>query len=313
METTDHTPKEDLSAGKAEKKQSKLFLFLFLFTAVACGIFAWLYWIQKNETQEVVIENIEITQESEEVKRDLQQLEKEYEGLQTSDSLLKNEIQEKATLIAQMKIEAERHKNDAYIMAKLRKETNSLRDIMRHFVKEIDSLNTLNKQLIASKDSVTTELTIEKKKTTALQTEKDNLFKVGSVIKTSGMAVTALHVKSKTKTEETKKAKRTDKIKIAFRLGENKIASKGSRTIYVRIVTPDGKEWCDSPDADHLFNFGASKGFYAMKKSLQYENEDIDVEMFVRKKENEELLPGKYLVEVNMDNARIGSAVLELE
>lgn len=313
MDTTDNTPKEDLHSGKAGKKQNRLFLFLFLIMTAACGTFAWLYWIQKSETQEVVTENIEITQESEEVKRDLQQLEKEYEDLQATDSLMKNEIQEKAALIAQMQIEAERHKNDAYIISKLKKETKSLRDIMQHFVKEIDSLNTLNKQLIASKDSVTTELQTEKKKTNTLQTEKDNLYKVGSVIKASGMTVTALNVKSKTKTDETKKAKRTDKIKIAFRLGENKIAPKGSRTIYVRIVTPDGKEWCDSPDADHMFSFGTSKGFYAMKKSLQYENEDVDVEMFVRKKETEELLPGKYLIEVAMDNAVIGSTVLVLE
>ena len=125
--------------------------------------------------------------------------------------------------------------------------------------------------------------------------------------------MTAMNAKGKNKLDETTKAKRTDKIKIAFKLGENKIAPKGVRTIYVRIVTPDGKEWCDSPDADHMFTFGNSKGFYAMKKSLQYDNEDISVEMFVRKKTNEELLPGKYIIEVAMDNAVIGNGALELE
>ena len=127
------------------------------------------------------------------------------------------------------------------------------------------------------------------------------------------MTVTALNVKSSAKANETKKAKRTDKIKINFKLGENNIAPKGPRTIYVRIITPDGKEWCDSPDADHLFIFGSSKGYYAMKKSIQYENQDIDVEMLVRKKDTQDLLPGKYQVEVCLDNAPLGRTTLALE
>jgi hypothetical protein len=306
METQHTAPKE-------EKKQSRLFLYLFLLMTVACGIFAWLYWIQKNETQEVTTENVQITQESEEVKRDLQQLQTDYDALKTDDESIKKEIEEKKALIEVLQKEAEKHKNDAWIISKLKKETKTLREIMQHFVVEIDSLNTMNKTLIAQKDSVTTELSSEKQKSATLLTEKDKLYKVGSIIKASGMTVTAMNVKGKNKLDETSKAKKTDKIKIAFKLGENKIAPKGPRTIYVRIVTPDGKEWCDSPDADHMFTFGNSKGFYAMKKSLQYENEDISVEMFIRKKENQELLPGKYMVEVNMDNATIGSTTLVLE
>ena len=306
METTNTPPKD-------EKKQSRLFIYLFILMTVACGIFAWLYFIQKNETEVVTTENIQITQESEEVKRDLQQLQTDYDALKTDDENIKKEIEEKKALIEQLQQEAEKHKNDAWVIAKLKKETKTLREIMQHFVVEIDSLNTLNKALIAQKDSVTSVLSTEKQKSASLESERDKLFKVGSVIKASGMTVTALNVKSKNKTDETSKAKRTDKIKIAFKLEENKIAPKGQRTIYVRIVMPDGKEWCDSPDADHMFNFGNAKGFYAMKKTLQYDNEDVTVEMFVRKKETQELLPGKYLVEVNVDNATVGSSTLVLD
>lgn len=313
MDTQNITPKEDLSADKAGKKNNRLFLYLFILMTVACGVFAWLYWIQKNETQDVTTENIQITQESEVVKRDLQQLQTDYDALKTDDESIKKEIEEKKAQIEVLQKEAEKHKNDAWVISRLKKETKTLRDIMQHFVVEIDSLNTLNKTLVAQKDSVTTELSSEKQKSATLQTEKDKLFKVGSLIKASGMTVTAVNVKGKNKMDETQKAKKTDKIKIAFKLGENKIAPKGQRTIYVRIVTPDGKEWCDTPDADHMFTFGNAKGFYAMKKSIQYDNEDISVEMFIRKKENQELLPGKYIVEVNMDNATIGSNTLVLE
>lgn len=307
METTETTSKEK------SPKRDKLFLFLFLFMTIACLVFAWLYWIQKSETQSVIGENITITQESEVVKRDLQQLEKEYEGLQTTDSLLKNEIQEKATLIAQMQIDAEKHKNDAYIMAKLKKETKTLRDIMRHFVVQIDSLNTLNKKLTFEKDSVNTELQGEKQKSSTLQTEKDKLYKIGSALKAGAINSKAYNVRGKDRQSETTKADKTDKIQISFVIGENKIAPKGARTIYIRMVTPDGKEWTESADADHMFTFGSSKGFYAVKKTIQYDNEATEVVLSIKKKQGEDFLPGKYLIEVNADNTTIGNASMELE
>lgn len=304
---------ENTSAPEKEKKQNRLFLYLFIFMTVICAILAWLLFSQKQETQVVVTENVQLTAESEVLKRDLQSLKSDYEALQTDDEFLRAEIEEKKALIEQLQKEAEKHKDDAYIMAKLRKETKTLREIMKHFVQEIDSLNTLNKTLVAARDSVTTELHSEKQRSATLLTEKEKLYKVGSVIKASGFAVSALNVKAKNKSDETVKAKRTDKIKIAFRLEENKIAPKGQRTLYVRIVMPDGKEWCDSPDADHMFTFGTSKGFYAMKKSIQYNQDPVEVEMYVRKRENHELLPGKYLVEVTLDDTPVASSTLKLE
>src|SRR3990167_6059815 len=99
-------------------KRYRIFFFLFLSMTVACGVFAWLYWIQKNETQTVVTENILITAESEVVKRDLQQLQIEYQALQTNDAALQKEIEEKKEHIAQLQADAEKHKNDAYIIAR---------------------------------------------------------------------------------------------------------------------------------------------------------------------------------------------------
>ena len=308
METNQTTPKEE------KQKRDKLFLYLFFLMTIICGVLAWMLWQQKTETQTVVTENVKITSESEVVKKDLQQLQTDYAMLETNDSFLKAEIDEKKALIEGLQREAEKHKDDAVIIAKLKKETKTLRDIMQHFVVEIDSLNTMNKKLVAQNDSVTTELGSERKKSSSLQSEKDKLYQIGSIIKATGLTVTALNAKSSTKANETSKAKRTNKIKIAFKLGENAIAQKGPRTIYVRIVMPDGKEWTESADADHTFTFGNnSKGYYAMKKSIEYANEAIDVEMFVRKKDIQVLLPGKYIVEVCVESAPVGQATLELD
>lgn len=296
-----------------KQKHNKLFIYLFLFMTLACGFLAWLYWGQKTETVAVTTENIQITAESEVVKRDLQQLQTEYASLKTDDAAMKQEIEDKKAEIEKLQAEAEKHKNDAYIISKLKKETKTLRDIMQHFVVEIDSLNTLNKALMASKDSINTELKTEKVKSSTLLNEKESLYKMGSKLKTSALTVTAIYVHGRNKESETSKARRTDKLKIAFKLAQNDIAPKGKRTVYIRIVMPDGKEWTESADADHLFTFGKAKGYFAAKKVIEYNNNDMEVMVPVKKKENIELAPGKYVVDVNIDDTTVGNVILVLE
>lgn len=307
METSVHTEKQQ------HPKREKFLLFLLFFMTIATSVFAWLYWIQKNEIQGVTAENIQITAESETVKRDLQQLQAEYNSLETDNTELQKQIDEKKALIEQLQEQAEKHKNDVYIITKLKKETQTLRQIMQQFVREIDSLNTLNRKLIAEKDSVSSQLTSEKEKSATLHAEKEKLYKIGSALKAKNITVKMYDVRGKDRQSETTKAKKTNKIQISFVIEENKIAPAGNRTIYVRIVTPDGKEWTESADADHMFSFGNSKGFYAAKKNILYDNQETEVILSIKKKENDEMLPGKYLVEINMDNAIAGSANIELE
>ncbi len=55
------------------------------------------------------------------------------------------------------------------------------------------------------------------------------------------------------KEAETTKARKTEKIKVSFTLGENKIAKTGEKTVYIRIMTPDGKEMAKSYDDNYKF------------------------------------------------------------
>jgi myosin heavy subunit len=298
---------------KEKPRRDKLIIFLLIVMTVACAAFAWMYWSQKQEKENLITENIQITEQSEEVKRDLNQLQTEYDALKTDDEELKKEIDDKKAEIEKLQAEAEKHKNDAYIISKLKKETKTLRDIMKHFVVEIDSLNTLNKTLTAERDSANIHLKTEKEKSTTLQTEKEKLYKMGSALKAGNISVKAYNVRGKDRQSETTKARKTDKIQIAFTIAENKIAPSGNKTIYLRLVTPDGKEWTEAADADHMFTFNGSKGFYAVKKLVQYDNNDTEVVMSVKKKETEDFLPGKYMLELSTDNSSIGSTSLELE
>ena len=94
-------------------------------------------------------------------------------------------------------------------------------------------------------------------------------------------------------------------------MGENKIAKRGEKIIYVRIVTPDGKEMAKSYNEDYRFSFDKSSGYFAGKEILNYANAEISGVTYCEGQGN--LVPGNYIIEITCDKAIIGSTTLKLE
>jgi hypothetical protein len=298
-----------------KKSTNKVVLILLLLFLMGNGIFGWLWWKEKNKATLVTVEKDQIEIERQGVKADLLLLQEQYATLQTNDKTLQKEFDAKRAEIEVLLEEADKHKNDSYIISKLKKETETLRAIMKHYVVQIDSLHTLNQTMVAEKQRVTEDLTAEKTKTEQLAQEKVSLqstISLGSLLQAEDPIATGVKFKSGgTKEIETTKASRVEKIKVSFELGENKIAKHGSKQVYVRITTPDGKELSRSDDEADMIKFNGSKGFYAGTKSVEYANEKIDVDIFCASPT--EFIPGKYLIDIICDAAIIGQTSLTLK
>ena len=304
--------------SKKEKKKSEwLYLTLILLLLGTNGTLGWFWYKDKGRLQVVTVEKENIAEKAELVKEELAALQTQYSNLKADNKTMQADIDAKKDEIEQLQKLADKHKDDAYIIAKLKRETQTLRDIMQHFVHEIDSLNTLNKNVIAERETVKKELTTEKEKTTQLTKEKESLqntVNIASMLKVVGIKAAGISEKKGGKKEsETSKAKRTDKIKISFTLAENTVAKKGERVIYARIVMPDGKEMVQTEDESHMFSFGSSKGYWASKKTVNYFNENTDVVMYAHTKEGAAFVNGKYVIEVSTDGVPVGSVTLDLE
>ncbi|MFI5163653.1 MAG: coiled-coil domain-containing protein [Bacteroidia bacterium] len=314
-----NTPqKKDLPASKAGKRKGEwLYLILLLLLLCSNCAIGWLWWKDKGKLQIITVEKEAVAKDAEIVKQELIALQAQYSNLEVNNKTMQGEIDSKKEEIAALQKQLEKHKDDSYIIARLQRETQTLRDIMQHFVHEIDSLNTYNKNIIAEKEVVKKELKTEKEKTTQLTKEKSDLqntVNIASMLKTVGLSASGINVKRGGKKEvDTRKAKHTDKIKITFTLAENIVAKKGDRVIYARIVSPDGKELTQADDSSHVFSFGRSHGYWATKKTVNYANENTDVILYAHPKEGEKFIHGKYIIEVNTDGATIGNTTLDLE
>jgi len=279
---------------------------------------AYTIWLWKTTSYEVVKEKIvteQIIVERDNVKADLLILQKDFDGLQAKDAVMQQEIDAQRERIAELIKQAEKHKGDAYIIKQLRKETETLREIMIGYVHTIDSLNTLNLTLVREKKAVLKQLDVEKEKQTTLIKEKDELkttIAKGSVLTCFNITAKPVLYKRSGKVEgETNKARKTEKIKVGFTLGENKIARTGEKTVFVRIMTPDGKELAKNYDENYKFYFNKSSGYFAGKETLNYANVEISGVTYCEGQG--EYVPGKYMVEISCDGVVIGSTSFKLD
>lgn len=305
-----------MEPNKEEKKSNnKILLILLALLLGGNGTFGYLWWKEKNRANTVVVEKEQVIVERDNVKNDLLSLQQEYSTLQTSDKSVQAELEAKKAEIADLIVQADKHKDDAYIISRLRKETETLRKIMQHYVVEIDSLNTMNKTVIAEKAKVTSDLIAEKDKTTQLSKDKDALqstVNMGSILKAENPTVKGVKFKSGGKKEvETTKASRVERIKVSFVLGENKIAKQGVKPVYVRLTSPDGKEVCKSQDDGNMVKFNGSKGYYAAKQDVSYKNEEVAVSVLCPSPTG--FLPGKYLVDIICDDVIVGQTSIMLK
>jgi hypothetical protein len=300
---------------KKEKKSKGLLFFVFFQSAVILALVG-LFWNQTKKTEIVEKEKIVYIEKSTAFQNELAGLKTEYETLQTEDIALKEQLENNIKKIEELEKQAEKHKNDAYIIGKLKKEANTLREIMKGFVKTIDSLNTLNQVITAEKQKVEADLSTEKDKTNQLSKEKDDLKNVvarGSALSARNIIVKGVRLKSGGKKEdESSKAKKVEKIKVVFTVSDNRIAQPGNKDIYVRILSPDGKELAKSTEESEMFKLpNGTRSYFAAKKTINYNNSEMMVSILCDN--SQEFIPGKYMVMVYNDGVDIGQTTLVLE
>jgi predicted nucleic acid-binding Zn-ribbon protein len=222
----------------------------------------------------------------------------EYETMKTDNANIKQELEtekEKIQMLLQKMHTTERvHYAE---ISKYEREANTLRDIMRSYIRQIDSLNTLSQKLIAENREVKQDLQTSRKENQKLTEEKENLssqIEKGSVLKVRNVAAEGLNSRDK----NTNSASRTKKIKACFTINENTITKPGVREAYLRVTTPDKSLLANHDNGS--FTANAETLVYSAKREVDYQNADLETCIYYDTKDAK-LLKGAYTVEVYID------------
>ncbi|MDR0688071.1 MAG: hypothetical protein LBF55_05210 [Prevotellaceae bacterium] len=276
------------------------FVILVLVTVLACITF----W-HVRESRMLGDVNRQISEDRDSILVKLNNMLTEYDDIKTSNKAITLELEtEKAKIQAlQQKLRSTQQVHYAEIR-KYEKEASTLRDIMRSYIRQIDSLNTLSQRLLAENKEVRQNLQSTQAENEKLGKEKEDLslqIEKGSVLKVRNVEASGLNSRDK----DTYSASRSKKLRACFTINENTIAKAGSRYAYVRFIGPDSQLL--TTDADEgAFEAQAALLAYSAKREVDYQNQDLETCVFFDAK-NKKLSKGAYAVEVYIDGNLSGS------
>lgn len=267
------------------------------------GGMAWLY-MNLQEQKEANREMQELAE------LDKQEMENEYERFTAQYSEMMTQINNDS-IVAQLTREQMRTQqllkelqdtkaSNAKEIARLRKELNSVREVLRQYIRMVDSLNQENEHLKAENSRIRDEKEQTEREKAGLQRDKENLSeKVNIAAQLNATAIQMVPLNKREK--QARKMKDCKTIRVSFNIDRNVTAKNGTRTFYVRILTPNGIVL----NGGGTFAYENKQLEYSMKKEVEYTGEETSITTYWNV--NEYLSGGSYVVSIFVDGSMIGT------
>ena len=249
--------------------------------------------------------------EKEEMENEYTTFANQYDELQiqiNNDSLrqkLENEKLRTQRLLEELR---QVKSSNAAEITRLKKELKTVREVMRSYIVQIDSLNRLNEALVTENKAVKEKYTEATRQITSLAEDKKTLNE--KVALAAQLDATNISVQAKNKRGKTiEKAKNVKKIAVSFTIVKNITAQTGERIIYIRIAQP-GNEIL-SKSASDTFTYENRELQYSIKKYIEYTGEEQEVTAYWDVEEF--LQAGTYNVYIFADGTMIGESSFKLK
>lgn len=232
------------------------------------------------------------------IQNDLGRLMNDYDSLRFQNDSIAASLERANEVMEQLK--QERRWNYAKIK-QYEKEVGTLRTIMKGYVRQIDSLNMLNKQLIKENVGYRKEISSARLRAEMAEekaAELDNKVKIGAVLRARDIRLTALNDRG----NSVSRIKNASRLRVDFVLSANELASPGNKAIYVRISSPDG--YVLTTEAMPTFEFEGERLSYSAMREVDYDpGQDLEVGIFYNSKG---FAAGTYRIELYCEGRLIG-------
>lgn len=302
METDNIMERRERESQLAREKKLKRTMWILVVVAVALVAVLGYVWSQKSSLiSELEDEKRDLTEQMESLQNDYATLSSDYDNI---NSQLDTSRAEVADLLERIK------KTNATNRAKMRqyeKELGTLRSIMRNYIVQIDSLNSLNHKLTAEAAAARREAAASKAESAQLSQQVENLtgqVAAGSVIKARGLHIAAYNSSDKV----TDRSSRTVRLLTSLSLVENDLAPKGPVRVFIRVKDPDGIILTNSNRSS--FTFNGETMVASASRRVDYEGSEMDLSIYLN--DIPEYRKGVYTVEAYTEQSFLGKSELML-
>jgi myosin heavy subunit len=190
--------------------------------------------------------------------------------------------------------------NSAAEILRLKRELETVRAVLRDYVRQVDSLQRLNAELMGERDSARAEVERTRQVNTAIREENEQLSEQVNIAAQLNATGIALHPLKK----NGKAAKRTKDVArfcVSFSISRNVTAAAGNRMVYVRLMKPNGSLAAPSGK----FHYQDRDIDFSAAKSVEYNGEETQVIVYVPV-DKETLVAGTYTAHIFTDGQMIG-------
>ena len=262
---------------------------------VLAAVFAYVWIDRQKMINDLTVDKQNLTNE-------LIELQGEYAQLSSNNDSLNVQLDREREKVSQLLDRIK--KTDAANRSKIRqyeKELGTLRSIMKHYIFQIDSLNTLNialrkdAELARAEAAKSAERYQELSKTTD---EYARLVEQGSEIKGRGINIVGINASNK----ETDRSSRIKKLRTCLSLIENSIAPKGPMRVYIRVKGPDGILM--TSDQQRIFEMNGEQLVYSESREVDYQGAEVEVCIYFA---SEQFSKGVYTVEAYTESGLLGT------
>lgn len=306
---------------KSNQNRTMLWIIIGLAVAIVClGV----WFIIASTSQKKQLEEAIALKEQAELDMAQQALQEDYDALNNEFAIFENSRQimlddsVKAALTqkyetARLQIEKlnqelknQKSKSAAEIK-KLKDEISTLRNLLRHYVEEINRLNQENQALRNENAEIkdkNQQLTSRVQETTRRNEVLSERMTLAEKLNVTGLNLMPLNKKGK----QEKKVQKARQLKVTFTIPQNNSTPVGEKAIYLRIVSPSGQLLGNGGS----FSFEGATLQATAKKVVEYAGEEIGG-VTIYWDVDTALTPGSYTVELFADNYRLVSRSFELK
>ena len=282
----------------SDEKNLKTIMYVLLVGVLVLGGILGYVWYQKSAmVKELEIDKAELTQEMIQLQTDYATLSSDYDSI---NSQLDSSREQVSQLIERLtRTEAVNRSQ----IRKYEKELGTLRTIMKSYIVQIDSLNTLNQKLKADAVAARKEAAESRRQSEQLSKKVETLegrVATGSVIKARGIRLVAYNGSDKS----TDRSSRVKYMMVNLSLVENALAASGPVRVYVKLTGPEGEVITAGSSAS--VTVGGETVACVASREVDYQGAEVDMSIYINK--IPEYVKGRYVVEVFTKQGRLGSA-----
>ena len=242
---------------------------------------------------------------------------KVHNDLKNNYGELSQQLDEKDSIIQADAVEIKKLLDSQWEYNRIKKKVAALQQISQHYVRQMDSLYMVNRELVAENERIREEFQNERRQNTNLTRQKEELankVNQAATLKLFNYSAQAVRFKGNGGETTTDRASRAERIRIDFTVAANDIVQPGTKLFYVRIANPNRAIISKGTGDEYSFKSNGETLQFTEKVRVNYDGKETAVRAYYVKPDAYEMMPGTYFIDVYEEGGKlIGQTAIDLK